>query len=88
MLNVNQSRIFLVAADKDYDHLRNYVWGDMKKRAMEKRDRLARTYSQGEELTQLEKLVLEAIGPESAVVEGLPVPRYDIGYPYPYPYFG
>jgi len=38
-----------------------------------KRDRLARTGSQGEELTQLEKLVLEAIGPESAVVEGLPV---------------
>lgn len=62
-----------MAKDKDYNHLRNHVWGDLKKRVVEKRDRLARTGSQGEELTPLEKLVLEAVGPESAVVEGLPV---------------
>lgn len=62
-----------MSAEKDHEHLRDHVWGDLKGRVLEKRDRLSRTGSQGEDYTKLEELVLDVVGRESALVEGLPV---------------
>lgn len=63
---------FSVGADKDYTHLRNHVWGDLKQRTLATRDLLAKTGSQGGMYSKLDELVLNTIGVDSDIVDGIP----------------
>lgn len=62
-----------MSPEKDFTHLRDHVWGDLKERTLKKRDRLNTTGSQGEEYSKLEECVLEVLGTNSELVQGLPV---------------
>jgi hypothetical protein len=64
----------LVADERDYTHLRDHVWGDLRMKTLEKRDNLKKTgRGGGVRFSPLEEAVLDAIGDDSAIVQGLAV---------------
>jgi len=66
---------FLVSDKKDFTHLRDKVWPDLKMNALKKRDESQKTGAGSTQYSDLDDAVLSVIGHDSRLARGRDVPE-------------